>query len=398
MGATRSRRLGSILLLACILIAFEIFARLVFPVPEFEGFNRVAYSPTYSNIGNNPKAYLRNDSFEIASEPDNVKAVYRLNLYGFRDRDWNSRTRPRRVMFVGDSFVEGYLSDAMNTIPRGFADAGAARGVMVEAMNLGVTGAGLLEYARIISDAAPLFSPDDVILVLYANDFPSSMTAEEILTRSEFPRVNRLLPRAVDVSLRLVQRERVALAWHRQPVPYFPAVPNPGNPWTRHAARYRFVEPAFAEAMKAGRINPFLVNEINWYYRMLVLPANVEPALDSIRGELDKIGTRLHVVYLPSRHQVTTYYREYAKAFCAADKLYDLTGTDFQTHAAAVGQACEERQVPFLDLTEPLRKREAAGERMYLDYDGHFRAATYRLAGEWIYDWWERSAESIPDE
>lgn len=390
MGGRRMRksRYLSLLLLAGVLALFEFVSRLLLPVPAFENFNRLAYSPTYSNIARGANAYLRNDSFVIASEPDAIDAVYDLNLYGFRDRDWPVVSRSHRVMFVGDSFVEGYLTDESHTIPKRFESAATQRGLRVEALNFGVTGAGLKEYMQLIYDAVPLFGPQDVVLVLYANDLPAGAFDAEGMASTPFKPSNRLRPRLLDALLRASRQERIPLAWHRPPVQYFPPVPHPGNPWSRFEKRYTFVEPRFASAMKAGRMNPFLTNEIHWYYRTLTIPVDVKPFMSTLHGFLREHGARLFVVYIPARHQVTKNYREYAKAFCAADKLHDLTGDVYQEHAATLRRTLDELQIPFMDLTAYLREREATGKRMYLRYDGHFEREAYTETGEQIFEWW----------
>lgn len=365
---------------------FELASRLLLPIPAFEGFNRVTYSPTYSGIAS--RSFLRHDSFVIPSEPDNIEAVYKLNLYGFRDNDWPAHARRPRVMFVGDSFVEGYLTDAAHTIPEGFNAAASQQRQPLDVMNFGVTGAGLVEYTQLIYDAVPLFHPRDVVLVLYANDLPPKDFDPRSMAPATFKKSPVLLPRAIDSALRLARHERITPAWHRPPVPYFLPVPSPGNPWTRFAARYTFVEPEFADAMKSGRMNPFIVDEIHWLYRVLAAPMEFEPFLSGINEYLKQNDVRLFVVYIPSRHQVTTHYREYVRAFCSKDRLHDLTGDAFQIHATALRSASETLDIPFLDLTPYLREREAANDHAYLSYDGHFRSETYYKTGELIFDWW----------
>ena len=41
-------------------------------------------------------------------------------------------------------------------------------------MNMGIVGTGLGSYLRLIVDAVPIFLPDEVFLVVYANDLPFS--------------------------------------------------------------------------------------------------------------------------------------------------------------------------------------------------------------------------------
>jgi hypothetical protein len=338
---------------------------------------------------------LRNDSFVISSSPDGIKSVYKLNLYGFRDRDRSVHGKSRRVMFVGDSFVEGYLTDSSNTIPASFESAAVRHGIDVAAFNLGVTGAGPEDYAQLILDAVPLFQPQDLVLVLFANDIAPRRFDPQTIEPATFPRTNRFLPRIVDVGVRLARKEKVALAWHRSPVPYFPRVPDPDNPWTGREADYGFVQPEIAAAMQSGLMNPFLVNEVDWYANALVASVDFGPFLRMTSAYLRRNNVRFFVVYLPCRHQVTNAYREYARAFCEGSELIDLTGEAYQVHAEALRRTAEELEFPFKDLSGPLREREEAGKRMYLLYDGHFRSETYMAAGEWIFEWW-RTHNSQP--
>jgi hypothetical protein len=50
-----------------------------------------------------------------------------------------------------------------------------------------------------------------------------------------------------------------------------------------------------------------------------------------------------------------------------------MSGPEFQVQAAHVGKVAKELGLPFLDLTPPLRAREAAGDHLYWQYDHHFR-------------------------
>jgi len=57
------------------------------------------------------------------------------------------------------------------TIPKGFERKAYANNRNLETLNLGVGASQLPEYYMLIRDAVPLFEPDHLILVFYANDF-----------------------------------------------------------------------------------------------------------------------------------------------------------------------------------------------------------------------------------
>ncbi|MEO5718049.1 MAG: hypothetical protein ABIR29_05695, partial [Chthoniobacterales bacterium] len=96
------------LLIALLLVFQEAIVRAVFPLPEVTNFNRVNYA-AFAREGASSFLAKRqpamNASFRWNSKPDHASFVSHLNLYGFRDRQWNIAP-PRgveRVMFVGDS-------------------------------------------------------------------------------------------------------------------------------------------------------------------------------------------------------------------------------------------------------------------------------------------------------
>jgi hypothetical protein len=68
-----------------------------------------------------------------------------------------------------------------------------------------------------------------------------------------------------------------------------------------------------------------------------------------------------------------------------------LMGERHQLHARLLKSACAQLHIPFLDVTPPLREREASGERLYWNYDPHLRGASYLMLGEVIYQWFSAS-------
>ncbi len=99
----------------------EIVFRAVFPAPEVRNFNRILFTPlghlAAGTAGRGGRAPLRNVRVTWASDPDGVEFEHTLNLYGFRGPDFEIAKTPerRRVVFIGDSIVEG-VGDAA-TLP-----------------------------------------------------------------------------------------------------------------------------------------------------------------------------------------------------------------------------------------------------------------------------------------
>jgi lysophospholipase L1-like esterase len=232
---------------ALLILTQELLLRAVFPVPEVSNFDRARYAPL--GIVPDPEAppSLAHASFTWVSEPDGFEFVHRLNLHGFRDGEWPLAPPPRatRIAFVGDSFVEGFSTGEDGTIPLVFEALAAGGGLSVDALNLGVGGADLAAYARLLRDAVPLLRPRDVILVLYANDvIPLRFDPAWLETPLAPDRASAWTPRLALVLRRVSEGLPVPRRWHAAPIPFLPAAPDPRNPWS--------------DGRRAGRLGAFV--------------------------------------------------------------------------------------------------------------------------------------------
>jgi lysophospholipase L1-like esterase len=298
-------------------------------------------------------------------------------------------TPPRRIVFVGDSFVEGFMAGQDETIPAVFARRARAGGQVVEVMNLGIGATGLSDYLKLIQDAVPALSPDEVVLVFYANDFAGEppFTPERIRPPFE-PRYRPAwLPRIAQVARRLVAGEPVALRWHGEAKPFLAAVPDPSNPWTERGAELApKVDPDIADAMRRGTFNPYAVDELDEYAFQFRKVVDVTAHLTFLRDFLAARGVRLRLAYLPYPAQVSDYYIAFKHRF-GGRAVTSMGGAEFQVQAAHLAEVATRLDVPFLDLTPQIRAREAAGEHLYWDYDHHFRPAGYAFVAETLYAW-----------
>lgn len=386
-----ARRIAFALLL--LLGLQELALRAVFPLPEVLNFDRLRYA--HLGVVPDPAApaSLAHGSFSWASDPDGFEYVHRLNLYGFRDGEWTLAPRPgvTRIGLVGDSFVEGFSTDAASTLPATFARLAAQAGLSVEALNLGVGGAGLEAYARLLRDALPLLQPSTVILVLFANDVIPVRFDPAWLDDPLTPeRSSQWQPRLAHVLRQRRLGRPVARRWHAAPFPFLPAVPDPRNPWSdgRIAGRYAFVAPEIARAIREGRFNPMLPGWLPWFARSLARPVDLTPHLSALASYARSHGTELLVVYLPTKSQVSDRYLEYQAAYAPPDSLRSLMGAEFQEQAAGLAHSCARLGVPFLDLTAALREGEARAGPLHWRYDDHMNADGYREAAQRVFEWW----------
>jgi len=386
-------------ILAVVLFAFqELLFRFVFPLPEISNFNRINYSMLVRDASEEQTLSLSNAAFTWASVPDGAEFVHHLNLYGFRDKTWSVKGG-KRVMFVGDSFVEGFMAADDETIPRGFESAARAYGEELETINLGTGASGIADYLDVIRDAVPIFQPQTVVLVIYANDFGGDKTAiKQLDTDTTAKRTNPYIPRLYSVIAGLVRGDSVATHWPKKPFLFLPTAGSGRSPLHDEAFVERigsFVSPEILESMKEGMFNPFVVNEYTNYEAFLSRPTELPRIVEATKNYIEAQGSKLVVVHIPYKGQVSDHYREYTKQYDENKAPASLMGDKYQLHASLLAAECTRLGVPFLDMNDFLRKRETGGERMYWDYDEHMKAAAYLATGEEIYRFWSSAETAV---
>lgn len=370
-----------------LLVVQEVAFRFFFPLPEIRNFNRVDY--IVGDIPGQGRAYVRNIDLGIRSYPDTVADfVNRLNLYGFRDDDWSvSKSADReRIAFIGDSFVEGNMAGEDETIPRSFEQRARANGDRPEVMNFGISSGDWITYRRLVSHVCALFEPDEIILVLFAND---------VLRRPDFepdpPPVpvafDRRRPRILEVLSFIRNGEAVPFRWNLRKVFFTWNSPDAEIP--DDAELRDLVHPEIADAIRDRNFNSGLIDWPLNAAGFLREPYDPRRPLSAMQEDARRAGARLRLAYVPLRSQVTNYYYQFERKFCLrCPTRGDLTGEAFQLHRRILAAAAEELGIPFLDLSEAIQTEEYRGNHLYWDYDVHMRPAGYRKVGEWLYDWW----------
>ena len=375
----------------------EILLRIAFPIPEVINFNRIYYSPII-HVSGNKLQHLSNTAFTWASDPDGVEFTHNLNIYGFRDRKWKIDKPDQdflRVMFIGDSFVEGFMADGNETIPQGFVKSATEDNRNIESLNLGVGASQIKDYFKLIVDAVPLFKPDYLILMFYANDFVDiPLFDSSLLSPSFTPEFSSSLsPRLYYIIKDLMEGNTVPHVWRSSPFPYFDPVPDPRNPWSaeKNGGYFnKFVAPEIAHAMKKGRFNPYVVNFYIINKKQLVKPFNIIPHLTAVKRFVHNNSSRLLICYIPSRNQVSDAYLSFESEYCVEKNPSSLKGESYQIHADILEKSCRKLKIPFFDLTPIFREYETKGIRLYWNYDEHMKGKGYLLTGKHLYEWFEK--------
>jgi lysophospholipase L1-like esterase len=389
----RRRYLFIGLTLAILFVVQESLFRFLFPVPEVL-FNRADYMIEWLSPDVPPtrSKALCNVITRWECEPDGFSFDHTLNLYGFRGPNFAIAApadRPR-ILFVGDSFVEGCGASDDDTLPRQFADLIAGE-APAEVLNLGVAGANFPEYLRLMLDAVPLLRPHTVFLVVYTNDLPATGVAALIPPRGQqqriFARLDPCVPRIMQAVSLLNDGWVLPRRWHSGPYSFFAAVPSPMNPFT-HDPRVEGLDPELERAMRAGKTNPFMGGLLPRFEQNLRRDYDVEGGVVNVLGFLSRFcrehGVQLNVLYIPFHVAANRDY------LAAQVKLGGCAGFKFpasfsdEPHRAQqrhLDRACRQAGLPFVDTTDAF----IAGERerrLFWPTDTHCNAAGYHLVAE----------------
>ena len=379
--------LATLLMLFAALLASDLLARAVFPEPEVPGFNRILFTNVgvfggldeVSRFGGSPRTdlsgaprrALRNVQIAWISDPDGIYELVTLNLYGSRGKDFDveKAAGTTRIVFLGDSFVEGLGAADQETIPEAFRRALDLPDV--EVSNLGIGGSGLVALAGLASVAIPLLAPDHVMVVLYSNDLPAPLLRPEDLPPPGYVPLRRpwWTPRLLTVALELAAESTPALFYHRGPFPFFRPVPHPSNPLSSSRAPPG-VPDALVDAMRAGRFNPFTVSSKRTLEEQLLGPFDYRSGgshLAHIRRVSTENGAQLMLGHVPVNVTVSDRYLQFWQALGERFSVESLMESEFREQQRWLSRMALEMGVPFVDSTAVLEREEASGRPMYAD-------------------------------
>lgn len=407
-SAARRRRwwLFRVAMLLVVLVGQEVLFRPLFPLPDFEGFNRVRYQVLAAprpNYGGGAGRGLVYDRLLLESRPDGFREVHNLNLRGFRGPDFAMEPDPRRprILVIGDSVTEGVGVDDAMTFPAAWSRLLAEEGISAEVVNLGVMGAGLPQLWPLVRDSVSLLKPTDVVVLLYANDLPAPEYSDVIfrVPRPEFSRSAApwWSPRLAVLAGRVIVEKPIYRRWPKLPSAFFAPVPDPSNPWSRDKERPEELSERLYLDMAAGRLNPYV------YFQAKRMPGALahdfeeggSPGnfLKHMAEVCRRGGARLIVGYAPFHGVVHGRYvgplvelgmdRATAEAL-SVDPIY-------RNQNRILSDVCGKLGIPLADATEALEAAEAAGHPQYWRYDSHPNADGYATIAARVHDVW-RSA------
>lgn len=372
-----------------VLIFQELVLRLCFPIPELSNFDRINYMKL-AELEHQYK-YLRNQNWYWQSQPDtNHQFLHKMNAYGFRDKEWkvDKAKGKKRILIIGDSFIEGVMATQENTIPKAFER--ALNDENYEVWNGGMMGAGINSYLMLAVDAISVFKPDHIFLCISGNDLSQKpLEIPQLYLEAKY--FNKWRPRLLELIDQIKVGSPIKFRWFNKARSYLPTQVAPASPWhDREAELSPHVTPELKEQMKEGLITPFRTNNLFNEEKVLSKPPNLGESISFFEYFCQKNGTKPVVIYIPSRSIITTYYYQYDKEFCLlkCNDSLDLTQPRYQYHQYALAQECAKYKVPFINLTPNAKAREAVDDHIYWNYDDHMRGKGYDHMGTVLYSKW----------
>jgi hypothetical protein len=366
-----------LILLILLFLFLEILLRLIFPIPELANYNRIIFQNTTE--GEN-LPYITYENLTWQSTPDTAhKFVHHLNEYGFRDKSWNVEKEKKRIFILGDSFVEGDMVEDDETIPAVFQ---SLIGEETEVFNCGMNGTGFSSYLKFLHHSLPIFQPDEVNLLIYANDIAPFEIPNTTLFVPEYN--SSFLPRLSYLINRLVQGKKINIPFLRPSNPFLFPVPDGFNPFTSNAFELEpQVIPELRKAMVKGEANYFMINNLKRKETSFSMSFDLSGALKFIKNTCEVNNAKLNVFYIPDRNQISDDYIRFEKDLCLTkcNHIQSLSTPKYQANAIQLAKSCQDLRINFYDLRADLRTAEKQ-TNLYWNYDEHMRASGYRLIAE----------------
>jgi hypothetical protein len=305
----------------------------------------------------------------------------RINSHGLRGPEcaYQKTAGRRRVLLLGDSFVEGYTVAESATVGSLLESTLSATGGAWEVLNGGTHGWSTDQEYLFWREEGVRYEPDDVVLFFYYNDLAGNVSADgkprfEADGRGGLHLVNAPVPRPADGDEDAGRsRPFYLLPWRgSMALRLLSNRTSEGSPdLHRLLARAGLVVPA-PEGPPPKELWPF-----GAVYRTETdeMWDRTTAILALLARDVRTAGARLFVFYVPARFEVDE------RAWSLTRKRYRL-GPRWKPDRVAerLRAACGELALPLLDPRAELIAEERSGRRAYFPQDGHWTEAGHAAA------------------
>ena len=331
----------------------------------------------------------------VTAEYDVLESFNSRGLRG-PEYQFDKREETRRVLVLGDSFVEGYCVPFDATLAQVMQrELNDAAGTKVEIINGGTGGYSTDQQLLFYRQEGRRYRPEITILAWHDNDLLSNVRTTywrgskpmfQLASDGSLELANTPLsvPSAtasayastglrgwLDANSRLYGLARAASkrSSKMQDLLIAAGVASPAK------------EARFGALLEAYRRHP--TREVEYAWKM------TEALLLELNRDVKADGGRLIVCYVPPRFQV----RQSLRAKVASDSGIAMDDLDWSSLTQRLPAICSRHDVPYIDPTEDFRYAErlltTQGESHYFPIDGHWNEHGHRLIGELLARWVE---------
>ncbi|MDA0205375.1 MAG: GDSL-type esterase/lipase family protein [Acidobacteria bacterium] len=269
------------------------------------------------------------------------------------------------VLFLGDSFCEGYLVNDDEVF------SAVLKSESLRTINQGVAGYSTDQELLLFREVAEEYKPSATVLLFFDNDVWFNAQATEYRSAKPYFKL-------VDGELVL---GGVPVAAPDASIAASPAAERPRE-W-RLASLLKGVARRMEAPGASGPLEP--VNEFLVYRRQQ--PESIAKAWQlteelvlQLQDEAEAAGSEFVVFYVPTVAAVDDDAWEQTK------RLYGMADTEWNIREVEhnLAEFCAREDVPLILPTERFRQETAAGKTLYYMQDGHWNPEGHRLAAELI--------------
>jgi hypothetical protein len=295
-----------------------------------------------------------------------------INSHGLREREIDYAKPPglRRVLVLGDSFVEAIGVPVEEAFPRRLETHLTSRGgPPIQVINAGAVGYSTTQEYLLLQHEGLRYQPDVVVLLFFSgNDVSDNSPA------LDFPPVRPIKPYfAVDQNGALRQ------------LPFAPPdlsarLPGPLQQWLRQESLlFGKLDPdeLARVASDSGYINSILAPYADTSSPELEEAWQVtEALLSATRDEAEKAGATFVLVNIPAPWEIDPPFWDRMRWFFGLPE----TGWDMSRPSQRLAEIAARRGIAYLDLSPAIRAALPTQPRLYYQIDGHWTSAGHDLA------------------
>ncbi len=321
----------------------------------------------------------------------------------------------RRVVVLGDSFVEGVGVAVEETFPslleQYFADAPEP----TKFINCGLAATGPVQYARILFHLCLDYQPDIVLLVLYANDVSETMiqaTVDNLTLDAPIGLkgiLYQLWPRSYIIMQNIIWADRQYDLPEEIDIIQIVAAEARQRGISEEAlqAWINRLPPDLTAASNRREFNGYILSTglLHPTYWVDSLDIDTEGAkkkyqimetiLDEIIARCRDLNIEVGVIFLPVAFQYDATYGDVWQQV-GVEMRRSTWSTEQSAFESKLGAWTAKQALPYLNLTPIYRQEfhDLTQTPLYYEIDGHWTPAGHQVAAEAILAWFK---EHFPD-